>query len=166
MEMPFSTRNESSEELKRSEDEPIESSGHPFLQNQPLFVEDPIVAHISKLKNQRFLFEEIFRSQMKLISDTIAKELIFILEFFDIQMTNKTQQTYMFNSIFRQIISRYYVDRLKRMVDANLFDVYSCLIMIQINEECKKQMKNVYRIGVFDSVLEKISIYILWPRFS
>mmetsp|Transcript_16950 Transcript_16950/g.26098 ORF Transcript_16950/g.26098 Transcript_16950/m.26098 type:complete len:101 (+) Transcript_16950:1482-1784(+) len=52
------------------------------------------------------------------------------------------------------------------MVDSSLFDLYSCLIMIQINEECKKQMQQVYRIGVFDTVLEKVSIYVLWPRFS
>jgi len=38
---------------------------------------------------------------VKLISDTIAKEFLFILEFFDIQITNKTQLTYMYNLIFR-----------------------------------------------------------------
>jgi hypothetical protein len=27
-------------------------------------------------------------------------------------------------------------------------------------------MQRVYRINVLDNVLEKISIYILWPRFS
>ena len=72
----------------------------------------------------------------------------------------------MFNKIFRQIISKYYCDKLKENCEWQLFDVYSCLIMIQINEEAKKQMQRVYRINVLDNVLEKISIYILWPRFS
>ena len=103
---------------------------------------------------------------MKLISDTIAKEFLFILEFFDFKVSNKTQQTYMFNKIFRQIISKYFVDKLKQNCDWQLYDLYSCLIMIQTNEECKKQMQRVYRINVLDNVLEKISIYILWPRFS
>lgn len=72
----------------------------------------------------------------------------------------------MFNKIFRQIISKYYVDKLGTLCKANLFDPYSCRIMIQINEECKGQMQRVYRLGVLDAVLEKISIYILWPRFA
>ena len=101
-----------------------------------------------------------------MISDTIAKEFLFILEFFDFKVTNKTQHTYMFNKIFRQIISKYFVDKLKENCDWQLYDLYSCLIMIQTNEECKKQMQRVYRINVLDNVLEKISIYILWPRFS
>ena len=103
-----------------------------------MFQKDPIVAHFSKNKEQKYLIEEIFRSQMKLISDTIAKEFLFILEFFDFKISNKTQQTYMFNKIFRQIISKYYCDKLKENCEWQLYDVYSCLIMIQINEECKK----------------------------
>jgi len=56
-----------------------------------MFCDDPIVAHFSKDKQQKYLFEEVFRSQMKLISDTVAKEFLFILEFFDFNITNKTQ---------------------------------------------------------------------------
>ena len=103
---------------------------------------------------------------MKLISDTVAKEFFFILEFFDFKLANKTQQTFMFNKIFKQIISRYFVDKLKENCDGHLFDPYSCLIMIQINEECKRQMQRIYKINVLDGMLEKIAIYILWPRFS
>jgi hypothetical protein len=55
-----------------------------------MFQENPIVAHISKTKQQKYMIEEIFRSQMKLISDTIAKEFFFILEFFDFKISNKT----------------------------------------------------------------------------
>lgn len=96
----------------------------------PLFVDDPIVAHMSKTRQQKHLIEEIFRSQMKLISDTIAKEFTFILDFFDFKISNKTQQTFMFNKIFRQIITKYYFDKLKENCDWQLFDIYSCLIMI------------------------------------
>jgi len=38
----------------------------------------------------KFLIEEIFRSHLKLISDTVAKEFLFILEFFDFKITNQT----------------------------------------------------------------------------
>lgn len=103
---------------------------------------------------------------MKIISDTVAKEFMFILEFFDFKISNTTQQTYMFQKIFKQIISKYYLDKLKENCEWQLYDIYSCLIMIEINEECKTQMRDVFRINVLDSFLEKISIYILWPRFS
>ena len=36
------------------------------------------------------MIEEIFRSQMKIISDTVAKEFLFILEFFDFKISNTT----------------------------------------------------------------------------
>ena len=75
---------------------------------------------------------------MKLIADTVAKEFFFILEFFDFKITNKTQQSFMFNKIFKQIISKYFVDKLKEHVENQLWDIYSILIMIQINEQCKK----------------------------
>lgn len=113
----------------------------------------------------KFLIEEIFRSHLKLISDTVAKEFLFILEFFDFKITNQTQQTFMFNKIFRQITSQYYINKLGEICESNLYDVYSILIMIQINDQCKKQMQRVYRISVLDSFLEKLSIYVLWPRF-
>ena len=103
---------------------------------------------------------------MKLISDTVAKEFLFILEFFDFKISDQVQQSYMFQKIFKQIISKYYVDKLKENVDTQLYDIYSCLIMIEINEECKKQMTMNFRLGVLDSMLDKISIYILYPRFS
>jgi len=103
-----------------------------------LFRENPIVAYFSNNTQQKYLIEQVFRSQMKLIADTVAKEFFFILEFFDFKITNKTQQSFMFNKIFKQIISKYFLDKLKELVDWQLFDVYSILIMIQINEECKK----------------------------
>lgn len=87
------------------------------VENMPLFVDDPIVAHMSKARQHKHLIEEIFRSQMKLISDTIAKEFTFILDFFDFKISNKTQQTFMFNKIFRQIITKYYFDKLKENCD-------------------------------------------------
>ena len=33
---------------------------------------------------------------MKLISDTVAKEFLFILEFFDFKISDQVQQSYMF----------------------------------------------------------------------
>lgn len=75
---------------------------------------------------------------MKLISDTVAKEMIFILEFFDFKISNQTQQTYMFNKIFRNILLKFFTDKLKENCEWCIFDLYSILIMIQINEECKK----------------------------
>lgn len=131
-----------------------------------MFIDDPIIANLPQKKQQKFFIEEAFRSQLKLVSDTVAKEMIFILEFFDFKIANQTQQTYMFNKIFRNILLKFYTDKFKENCEWCVFDLYSILIMIQINEDCKKQMQRVYRMNILDSFLHKISIYVLWPRFS
>ena len=46
----------------------------------------PIVVAISINKKHLFHFEEVFRSQNKLIIDAVCKEFIFVLEFFDLKM--------------------------------------------------------------------------------
>lgn len=46
----------------------------------------PIVVAISQSKKSQFQFEEVFRSQNKLIVDAVCKEFVFILEFFDLKM--------------------------------------------------------------------------------
>ena len=55
-------------------------------------------------KQKTFHFEEIFRSQNKLITDTVCKEFIFVLEFFDLKMA---QIAPIFNTIFARIINKY-----------------------------------------------------------
>jgi len=72
----------------------------------------------------------------------------------------------MFNKIFRQILLKFYMDKLKENCEWCVYDPYTILIMIQINEDCKKQMQRVYRMTILDSFLHKLSIYVLWPRFS
>ena len=72
------------EEKKGGEDLLDNEEPEASLQMQPLFKEDPIIAYPDKAEPQpKQLIEEIFRSQIKLISDTVAKEFFFILEFFD-----------------------------------------------------------------------------------
>jgi hypothetical protein len=48
----------------------------------------PIITAIALSKNQRlFPFEEVFRSANKLIVDSVCKEFIFVLEFFDMKVS-------------------------------------------------------------------------------
>lgn len=63
-------------------------------------------------------------------------------------------------------MGKYYADKLKGLCEQNLFDLYSCLIMIEVTEQCKLQMQRVFRLNVMDSFLEKLSIFVLWPRLS
>lgn len=72
----------------------------------------------------------------------------------------------MFNKIFKPILQRGLVDKLKEIIDYQLFDPYSILIMIMINDQCKKQMQRVYRLNALDDIISKLSIFVLWPRFS
>ena len=46
----------------------------------------PIVVAISQAKKNLFHFEEVFRSQNKLIVDAVCKEFVFVLEFFDLKL--------------------------------------------------------------------------------
>jgi hypothetical protein len=64
----------------------------------------PIVAAISQSKQRLYPFEEVFRSHNKLIVDTVCKEFVFVLEFFDLKMAHMSR---LFNQIFAKIINKY-----------------------------------------------------------
>ena len=48
----------------------------------------PIVVAIAHKKFSTYDFEEVFRSQNKLIVDAVCKEFVFVLEFFDLRARN------------------------------------------------------------------------------
>ena len=65
----------------------------------------PIITAITLSKNQRlFPFEEVFRSVNKLIVDSVCKEFIFVLEFFDMKVS---QVSPVFIQIFSTVINKY-----------------------------------------------------------
>lgn len=64
----------------------------------------PIVAAIAQQKQIHYYFEEVFRSQNKLIVDTVCKEFVFVLEFFDLKMAHMSQ---LFNKIFARVVNKY-----------------------------------------------------------
>jgi hypothetical protein len=65
----------------------------------------PIITAIAHSKNQRlFPFEEVFRSVNKLIVDSVCKEFIFVLEFFDMKIA---QMSPIFIQIFSRVINKY-----------------------------------------------------------
>lgn len=75
------------ESLRESPDKEEALSVEADSSVQAMFIDDPIVAHQAVAKQQKFLIEDIFRSQMKLTSDTVAKEFMFIMEFFDLEQS-------------------------------------------------------------------------------
>lgn len=64
----------------------------------------PIVTAISQSRKSQFHFEEVFRSQNKLIVDAVCKEFVFVLEFFDLKLM---QVSTIFNQIFSRVINKY-----------------------------------------------------------
>lgn len=65
----------------------------------------PIITAIAQSKNQKlFFFEEVFRSANKLIVDVVCKEFVFVLEFFDLTMT---QVSPVFIQIFSRVVNKY-----------------------------------------------------------
>jgi len=122
--------------------------------------EAPMVSYISQQKLHEYPFEEIFRSQNRLLIEAISKEFVFVLEFFDLKMG---QCSYLFNQIFSRIVN-YYLEWLKAYVGGTVFDVYAMLLMIQINEE-NKTMLHKNKIPVLDFYFDKVNM-ILWPRFT
>ena len=95
-----------------------------------------------------------------MLIESISKEFVFILEFFDLKVG---QCSYIFNQIFQRIVN-YYLDWLKNYITNNLFDIYACLLMILINEENKKFMQR-NKIPVLDYYFDKVNM-ILWPKFT
>lgn len=90
---------------------------------------------------------------------------MFVNEFFDLQDAPQLQTSFIFDKIFKQSLKTY-SERLKELVDVQLYDPYSILIMIATAEQCKVQMLDFYRLRVLTSFLEKLLIFALWPRFS
>lgn len=95
-----------------------------------------------------------------MLIESIQKEFVFVLEFFDLRMG---QVSYIFNQIFQRTI-HFYLDWLKSSTSAHCFDIYSVLLMILINEENKAYMVR-QKIPVLDFYFDKVNM-ILWPRLT
>ena len=88
----------------------------------------PIVAHAQK--NKKYMFEAVFRSQNKILMETISKEFIFVMEFFALK---PNQTSYLFNQIFQKTVN-FYLDWLKNYVNNVLFDPYASLLCLLVTE--------------------------------
>ena len=118
---------------------------------------------ISISKKLQYPFEEVFRSQNKLIVDAVCKEFIFVLEFFDLKMV---QVSTIFNQIFSRVINKY-LEWLSQYNSPSAMqtgiaksvqkaassaassgastsggiDLYAILICIQLNDQFKRLMQ-------------------------
>lgn len=147
----------------------------------------PVVVAISQSKRSQFHFEEIFRSQNKLIVDAVCKEFVFVLEFFDLKLM---QVSTIFNQIFSRVINKYLEwlaqynspsatqKSLKKTVQkaassatsagastSGGIDIYAILLCIQLNDQFKKLMQQRNRIPVLDFYHDRVSMA-LWPKFT
>lgn len=136
-------------------------------------------------------FEEVFRSQNKLIVDTVCKEFVFVLELFDLKMSQVTQ---IFNQIFSKVVNRYLTwltaynpiatQASNRNTDIFLsgiaqvheaasitaahnggMDIFALLLCIQLNEEFRRLMQITIKIPILDLYHDRISMC-LWPKLT
>lgn len=150
----------------------------------------PIVLAISQSKREVYPFEEVYRSQNKLIVDTVCKEFVFVLELFDLKMSQVSQ---IFNKIFAKSINRYLkwlesYNSLHSVASQNAdvvlkgianvheaaslnaaqnggLDIFALLLCIQLNEEFRRLMQTTIKIPVLDLYHDRVSM-ILWPKFT
>ena len=147
----------------------------------------PIVVAMASSKRNQFNFEEVFRSQNKLIVDAVCKEFVFVLEFFDLKLM---QVSTIFNQIFSRVINKYLewlaqynspsasAPSLRSTVakaassatssgasTSGGIDVYAILLCIQLNDSYKKLMQQRNKIPVLDFYHDRVSMA-LWPKFT
>lgn len=122
-----------------------------------------IVPHLAEEKNQRFTFEQIFKSVSRLVLDNACSEYIFTNEFFQERSikTNAESMSF-FNEVFDptlKIIQTFF----KQNIDQT-HDAISILICIRLNTQ-NIRLLQARRIPCLENFLNLVNI-MLWPRFQ
>lgn len=110
-------------------------------------------------KNQRYTFEQLFRSMELTFINTCTSEWIFICDFFG---EGTELNARLFASIFDRV-----EDLLLQTIDsylANSYDSIAILIMIQINDKFRDTMQK-RGVHVLDDYFNQMNMR-LWPRFK
>ncbi|KAJ3273286.1 hypothetical protein HDV01_004644 [Terramyces sp. JEL0728] len=122
-----------------------------------------IVPHLAEEKNQKFTFEQIFKSVSRLVLDNASSEYIFTNEFFQ-EKSIKTSSESMsfFNEVFDptlKIIQTFF----KQYIDQT-HDAISILVCIRLNT-LNIRLLQLRRIPCLENFLNLVNI-MLWPRFQ
>jgi len=118
----------------------------------------PILVHLALSKDQKFPYEQLFRSIVMHLIDSQTNEYVFCLKFFKDQGRD----------VFRKIFNRT-VNLILETTENYLFNCYDSiglLLMIQINHAHRTILKERrVKDESIDSFFDRIN-HLLWPRFQ
>jgi len=107
---------------------------------------DSISPYVSQKKNLTFYYEEIFKSLNKFLMDLVTSEVIFFLDFFDM---NPSSSSVYLNGIFKSTINTMY-ENVKNYLIKKCTDFFALSLMIIINIEQTKLMGDSRKLSVLD----------------
>ena len=107
-------------------------------------------------EDRKLRWEQAFRSQQRLLIDTVTSEFMFLADFFPQNHTD------LFNQVFGKMLS-VQMDELVREVNAS-FDLVGILLCIRIVERCRQVLAE-RSVLLLRSYHERLLNTILWPRF-
>lgn len=119
-----------------------------------------IMPMIAKQKQQKFYFEEIFRSMNKFIIDMLVTEVLFFNDFFDMDPSKSSSRL---NEIFKPALNSI-CDFLKRACITKTNDFIAICLMIIINNEQLTFMIS-RKLNHLEFYFEGLSTW-LWPKFD
>eukprot|EP01083_Nonionella_stella_P200861 735196_1 len=116
--------------------------------------EPAIVVQMIDPQNDRFQYEEIFKSFLRLLTDTAINEYRFLLQFF--------HSNNMFNKIFDRVLQQFIEE-----FDAfrqSCYDSIGLLLMIRLVEMIHKELEKK-QVSCLESFFDEI-VQAFWPRFN
>lgn len=123
-----------------------------------------ILVHIAEDKEQRYQFEQLFRSFNLTLIDNASSEYLFIHEFFSSRDAKKSADItkMMFQEIF-QPTEKVGEDFTKNYVE-NSYDAVGILLCIRINTQLALELQR-RRVPALERYTNSTNM-ILWPRFQ
>ena len=115
-----------------------------------------IIAHVAAGEQNKYPYEQIFRSVQKHLMDTATSEYHFTLHFFNAQSLD------IFNQIFAKALSQC-LEHLEHYL-FSCHDAIGLLIMIRIMRAHQESMR-ARQVPALDSYFDRVNM-LLWPRFK
>lgn len=132
-----------------------------IILSKDIIDETSIMPIIAKQKQQKFYYEEIFRSINKFLIDIVITEIVFFNEFFDL---NPSKSSSKLNEIFKNTLNLIN-DYLKRNCIYKTNDFVSICLMIVLSFEQSKMMTVDNELNHLEFYFESINTC-LWPKFD
>ena len=116
----------------------------------------PIVMHIAQKESMKYLYEHIFRSVQKHLSDSAANDFTFLVDFFHARSHE------MFNNIYTKTLALC-LENIEHYL-ATTMDSIAVLIIIRINQHLRSVMQRRC-CPCLDPYLDRVDL-LLWPKLK